>query len=226
MTAEHTTRAETHYGYELAPGRKRAASALRRRNRAIRFMTWACAALGAGLVVTFAIFAGLFESDTPVVKAVAPQEAKQTLNVGELQFTGFDKKNQAYAIAADTAEQDKDQPNIIHLHQVRAEIKVRGSGDVIFVKANIGKYDTDAETLELADNIKLLSTNGYTAELQSAQVWLDEGRVHSAHPVVVRMSNGTIWSNAVDLWDRGKRIVFKNRVRVLFQERGGKADAG
>lgn len=226
MTADHTTPAGTHYGYELAPGRKRAAGMLRRRNRAIRFMAWACATLCAGLVVTFFIYAGVFESDTPVVQATVPQDATQSLNVGDLQFTGFDKKNQAYAIAADAAEQDKDQPNLIHLKQVRAEIKVRGSGDVIFVKANRGKYDTDAETLELNDNIRLLTTNGYTADLQSALVWLDEGRVHSAHPVVVRMSNGTIWSNAVDLWDRGKRIVFKNRVRVLFQERGGKADSG
>lgn len=226
MTAESTPRTDAHYGYELAPGRQRAAGALRRRNLAIRFMVWACAGVGVGLMITFITYAGFFESDAPVVKALAPQDAKQSLNVGDLQFTGFDKKNQAYAIAAQSAEQDKDQPNVIHLQQVRAEIKVRKSGDVIIVKANSGTYDTDAETLELNDDIKLVTSNGYTADLQSAKVWLDDGRVHSAQPVVVRMANGTIWSNAVDLWDRGKRIVFKNRVRVLFQERGGKADSG
>lgn len=226
MTAEQSTRADVHYDYEPAPGRRRPADALRRRNRAIRFMVWACGGGGIALVVTFAVFAGLFESEAPRDTAAVPKAAKKSLNVGELQFTGFDKKNQAYAIAAKSAEQDQDQPNIIYLSQVRAELKMRKSGDVVFVKADRGTYDTDAETMMLNDNIKLLTTNGYTANLQSAKVWLDDGRVQSTQPVVVRMSNGTIWANGVDLWDRGKRIVFKKRVRVLFQERGGKADSG
>ena len=72
----------------------------------------------------------------------------------------------------------------------------------------------------------MLTTNGYTASLKSAKIWLKDGRVISSDPVVVNMSNGTIWSNGVEMWDNGERIRFTNRIRVLFQGRGTKTDAG
>ncbi len=226
MSADQATRSDGHYEYDFASDRRRAATAsVRWRKKVLLAMVWGCAAFVIALALTFLIYSGLFEGD--VEKApVNEREIADTVNVGDLKFTGFDKKNQAYSIIADSAEQDEERPNIIYLNQVRAEMKLRRSGDVIFVTADRGTYDTEAETVRLENNVKLKSTSGYTADLRIADIGLKEGRVQSDEPVVVSMSRGTIWSNGLEMWDKGKRILFKNRIRVLFQVKDEKADSG
>lgn len=217
MSADQATGADGHYEYDFATDRRRAASAsLHWRKRFLMVMVWACAAFVVGLIVTFLIYSGVFEQapEKPVADA---KEVSETATVGDLKFTGFDRKNQAYSITADAAEQDDEQPNIIYLDQVRAEMKLRKSGDLIEVTADRGIYDTEAETVRLETNIKLNSTSGYTAELSTADIGLKEGSVRSDDPVVVSTERGTIWANALEMWDKGKRVVFKKRIRVLFQ---------
>ncbi len=225
MSAEHTTRADRYYDNDYSMQRRRAAaSSLGRRSRVLWVLIWGCAVIVVVLVITFMFYAGLFESGGGT-KVLKRGEISESVNAGDLKFTGFDKKNQAYTITANSADQDDTHPNIIHLNQVKAEMKLSGSGDVINVTADRGTYDTETETVRLDDNIKLTSTGGFTAELSTAEVLLKKGRVHSEKPVVVHMSKGTIWSNAVDLWERGKRIVFKDRVRVVFEVKAEDADA-
>jgi len=214
--------------FETAPQRNtRAAASIARRNRMVSAMAWGCVAVLTLSLGTFAIYAGLFEGDAPnPATEISGEDLKDTLNVGDLQFTGYDKKNQAYAVSATSAQQDKDKPNVIYLDQVRAELKIRRSGDIVFVRSDRGTYDTETEVMLLEDNIKMQSTNGYSANLKSAKVWLNEGRVYSDEAVVVNTASGTIRSNGVEMWDSGKRIRFTKRVKAVFQGRGSKADAG
>ncbi|MGI9412467.1 MAG: LPS export ABC transporter periplasmic protein LptC [Hyphomicrobiales bacterium] len=209
------------------PPHFRVSAALTRRKRFVSLMSWTCGVVMVFSVATFLVYAGLFEDEPPDPETqISSDNLNDTLNVGELQFTGFDKKNQSYNVSATSAQQDKDKPNVIYLDKVRAEIKIRRSGDIVIVTSDRGTYDTETEVMVLKDDIKMLTTNGYTANLKSAKVWLDDGRVESSEPVVVNMSDGTIWSNGIEMWDDGKRIRFTNRVRVLFQGRGTKTDAG
>ena len=224
MSADQATGADRHYDYDIATDRRRAAAAsLHWRSRIITAVVWTCAAVAAALLITFLVYSGVFESgpENPVVE---PGEISESATVGDLKFTGFDRKNQAYAITADGAEQDEEQPNVIYLDKVRAEMKLRRSGDVIFVTADRGTYDTEAETVLLETNVKLKSTSGYTAELNTADIALKDGRVRSDDPVVVSTSRGTIWANALEMWDKGKRVLFKNRIRVLFEPKDKQAE--
>lgn len=227
MSAEQTTGADGSYRYDFAPEQRRTAPAsFQLRRNILKFLVWTCTAVLAVLIAVFLFYAGVFESevpDKPVEKADVSGEA---VNVGDLKFTGFDKKNQAYTISAASAEQDETEPNIVHLTRVEAELKVAKSGDVIFVHADTGRYDTDAETVLLSDNVRLKSTSGFSAKLEVADVHLKAGRVRSDRPVAVTMPNGTIEANGVDIFERGKRIVFKNRIRLEYQLDDGKADSG
>lgn len=226
MSADQATGADEHYGYDLASNRRRTVSAaLRWRARVIWFMVWGCAAVVLVLVITFLTFSGIFEtSESDVVDL--QDVATESVNVGDLKFTGFDRKNQAYAITADAATQDEDRPNIVYLDNVRAEMRFRGSGDTVFVTAERGIYDTEAESVRLETNIRMTSTSHYTAELASAEVFLKEGRVRSDEPVVVTTSSGKLWSNGLDMWDKGKRILFRNRVRVRYDVKDRPAGDG
>lgn len=227
-TATSDSETKRELRFESAPQRTtRAAASIARRNRFVSMMAWACTAVLVVSLGTFFIYAGLFEGEAPNPETqISSENLNDTLNVGDLRFTGTDKKNQSYQVSASSAQQDKEKPNVIYLDQVRAELKLRRSGDIVFVRSDRGTYDTETEVMVLEDNIKMQSTNGYTANLKSAKVWLNEGRVHSDDPVVVNTANGTIRSNGVEMWDNGKRIRFNNRVRAVFQGRGTKTDAG
>ena len=225
MSAEHDIRADGYYDGDFALRRRRAASGLQRRSRVLWVLIWACSAVVLALVVMFMFYAGLFERTEGALTA-KPGELSEAANVGELKFTGYDKKNQAYAITSDAAEQDEERPNIVHLKKVNAEMKLSGSGDVVFVTADKGTLDTEADTVRLDDNVRLKSTSGFTAELRTALVQLKKGEVNSGEPVVVHTPDGTIWANGLDLWERGKRIVFKDRVRVIFEVDDDTENAG
>lgn len=227
MSADQTTGADGNYRYDFAPEQRRVAPAsFQWRRHVLKFLIWTCSAVLAVLIVVFLFYAGIFESSAPDQPAEKVEVSGEAVNVGDLKFTGFDKKNQAYTISAATAEQDENEPNIVHLTRVEAELKVAKSGDVIFVQSDTGRYDTDAETVRLSDNINLKSTSGFSAKLSEAEVHLKAGRVHSDQPVAVTMPNGTIEANGVDIFERGKRIVFKNRIRLEYQLGDGKADSG
>jgi len=190
-------------------------------------MFWIMGAVLIGLIVTFMAYAGLFDFDEPAPPEItSPIENSDTLTMGDAQFTGFDKRNQAYALAASEAQQDAENPNVIYLTQVRGEIKVRGSGEVVIVRADRGVYDTETEVLQLASNIKVVTTGGITARLSTATVTLIDGLVVSDEPVTVFSKDGTVWANGLRMWDNAERILFTNRVRMLIDNGDGKADAG
>ncbi len=216
------------HSFDFTPhANDRLARSLRWRNRWITIMAWVAGATLVGLVTTFLAYAGLFSASVPEVPEIADAEiVSDTLTMGDAHFTGFDKRNQAYAISAAAAEQDRDNPNVIYLETVRAELKLRRSGDVVLVSADSGIYDTDTEVLVLSSNIKVLTTHDLTAQLSTATVTLNDGYVTSDDPVTVISKDGTIVANGVRMWNNAQRILFTNRVRVIFEGDDGKADAG
>jgi lipopolysaccharide export system protein LptC len=216
------------HGFDFSPqSHERAARAIRRRNRWLGVMLWLAGGGLVSLIGTFLFYAGVFDFSVPAPPVIAEaEEVADTLTMGDLHFTGFDKHNQAYAISADSAQQDRDQPNIIYLENVRAELKVRGSGDIVFVRADSGVYDSEADQLYVSSNIKVMTTNGFTARLETATVTLGEGHVSSDDPVVVSTEQGTVWSNGLRLWDNARRIQFVNRMRLQYGVSSGRSDAG
>ncbi len=216
-------------GYDFAPrNNAHTARAIRRRNRWLSVMVWVAAGGLIGLVAVFLFYAGVFDLSAPSAPEVGEQDPiADTLTLGDLHFTGYDSQNQAYAISADSAEQDRDDPSIIYLDNVRAELKIEGSGDIIIVRADGGVFNSELDQMELMDNIKVVTTNGYTAWLETASVSLGEGLVISDDPVVVTHEQGTVWAQGIRMWENAQHIEFINRVRVEFGGRTAeKSDAG
>jgi LPS export ABC transporter protein LptC len=225
------SRDERAYHHHFTPqAHGRTARGMRRRRTILGAMVWIA---GGGVVAfgaMFLFYAGMFDfAELAPPQLGAGERHVDTLTMGQLQFTGFDKKNQAYSLAADSAEQDRDRPNIIHLTNVRAELKLAGSGNVVKVRADIGTYDTQSETMSVERNIKVITTQGFTALLETATITLKDGAVTSHDPVVVNTTTGgTLWANGMRLWDNARHIQFTNRVRAEFGTGtgSGRADAG
>ena len=126
-------------------------------------------------------------------------------------LAGFTRDARAYELTADTAAQDMTKPDMVELRNIRAKVEMQDKSK-IELSAATGLYDAKAETLKLDRDILLNSSSGYQGRLSEAQVDIRKGNVSSQHPVEVRMLQGTLNANRLDIVDSGDVIRFHGGV--------------
>ncbi len=87
---------------------------------------------------------------------------------------------------------------------------------VIQMTAAAGIYDTKAETLRLDKDIVLTSSSGYECRLSEAMVDTRKGNVVSEHPVEVKMLQGTLNANRLEVVDSGDLVRFGGGVDMMM----------
>ena len=104
-------------------------------------MVWLFMLAAAGVFGVFLIQASGFDIDTalnpqPAAPVATPKQAseQERFAVQGSEFAGFDDDQQPYNIAAEQANQDKQQPNLVHLRQVTGLLK-RSDGRAMDVTA-------------------------------------------------------------------------------------------
>src|SRR6478609_312144 len=120
-------------------------------------------------------------------------------------LSGFTRDARAYELTADTAAQDMTRPDI------RAKVEMQDKS-TMELNAATGLYDAKAETLRLDRDIVLNSSTGYQGRLSEALVDIRKGNVISEHPVEVRLLQGTLNANRLDIIDSGEVIRFHGGV--------------
>jgi len=136
-------------------------------------------------------------------------------------LSGFRKDGRPYHLRASSGVQDIRQPTIIELNNIEASFQVDET-DQVRVAASLGVFDSGSDFIELRtrggeDRIRVTGTSGYTILLQSASIDFNSGLMSSKDPVFVRLPNGTVAANAVDVRDSGKSITFSGGVRTVLQ---------
>jgi hypothetical protein len=84
-----------------------------------------------------------------------------------------------------------------------------------------GVYDSDANVLELTDDIEVTLSSGYVARLNTARVDFQEGRVDTENPVLVFMNAGIITGNAMTMLEKGRRVRFTDGATMTINGRAG-----
>jgi lipopolysaccharide export system protein LptC len=129
--------------------------------------------------------------------------------------SGFNGSNQSYELSADRAVQNLKNPEVVTLEGIDARLGVE-TGDTAKLDAGKGIYDSKAETLSLRDKITVKTSTGYEAEFNRADVDLKKGTLQASEPVELRSADGTIRGNQVEIVEGGKRIIFKNGVKMTL----------
>jgi lipopolysaccharide export system protein LptC len=88
------------------------------------------------------------------------------------------------------------------------------------LSAVTGIYDTKGETLKLDRDILLSSSTGYEGRLSEAQVDIRKGSVLSEHPVEVKMLQGTLNANRLEIVDSGELVRFDGGVHLVVMLNG------
>jgi lipopolysaccharide export system protein LptC len=131
-------------------------------------------------------------------------------------LTGYHKDAQPYEVTATSATQDVRKPHIVELKEMQARMTVDEHGQTAHLEAAAGVFDTQKEQLNLQQDVRVTTTSGHEARLKSAAIDFKAGTVMSREPVTVKLTNGVIEADALEITDRGKIIAFSGRVRAVL----------
>jgi lipopolysaccharide export system protein LptC len=142
-------------------------------------------------------------------------------------LTGFTLDSRAYEFSAEAAAQDITKPNLVELDKLHAKMEMQDKSTVEMT-ATSGIYDVKAEILKLNDNIHLTSSTGYEGRLSEATIDVRKGTVVSDAPVSVKMLQGFLNAQRLDIGENGSVLRFSGVTMTLDpskQAPGKPADA-
>ena len=129
-------------------------------------------------------------------------------------LTGYTNDGRPYEFTANAAAQDIRKPDLVELDQLHATMGMADKSTVEMT-APAGVYDMKGSTLTLNDNIVLVSSTGYAARLTEAVVDMQSGNVVSNKPVKVKLLNGTLNGQRMNITEKGDTIRFEGVTMVL-----------
>jgi len=134
-------------------------------------------------------------------------------------IAGFTSDSRPYELTAHAAAQDVTHPDTIELQGIRGKTEMPDK-NVFELTADGGVYDSKAEMLTLRQNIIFKSSGGFEVYLSEAAVDVHRSNVVSEKPVVVKMQQGTINANRMEVVDSGAEIRFGGGVTMLMTSGG------
>jgi lipopolysaccharide export system protein LptC len=168
-------------------------------------------------VVLIVIAAGLAAWFNPLRLIKLPNVAG-TLGISGTRITmqlprlsGFTRDSRAYEMTAQTADQDLTRPDAVELKGIAARLQMQDRSTVE-MSAAAGLYNTKADTVLLSNDIHLKSSSGYEVRLTEALVDMHSGHVTSQQPVEVKLLNGVLNANGIEVVDSGNLIRFDGGV--------------
>ncbi len=126
-------------------------------------------------------------------------------------LSGFTPDQRPYELWAKTATQDLTDPDHVELKTLRAKVLMEDQSTVV-MDARTGIFNSKDQLLDLRKDIHLQTSTGYKARLSQAFVDMAKGTVTSDEHVDVTLTNGTLSSDRLRIFDGGELIRFEGNV--------------
>jgi lipopolysaccharide export system protein LptC len=126
-------------------------------------------------------------------------------------LAGFTPDKRPYEMQATTATQDVTDPDRVELHTLRAKVRMEDNSTVT-LNSRTGMFNTKTQVLDLHKDILMQSSTGYEARLTHAMVDMGRGTVTSDQPVDVKLLNGTLTADTMQVTEKGDVVRFENNV--------------
>ena len=120
----------------------------------------------------------------------------------------------AFGVINPVAGLDSDVLPVLKLH-LSAEVELK-DGQHVTIKSLNGVYDTKGDVLKLNDHITLNSTSGYEGRLSEATINVTSGNIVSETPVALKLPNGLLNANRLEITENGALILFSGGVEVTL----------
>lgn len=202
---------------------KRARPTIRRRRRGPAIMVWLFMFAAAGVFAVFLIQASGFNIETvtspePTAPVATEKQASENerFAVQGSEVAGFDDDQQPYKIAALEANQDKQQPNLVHMRQVSGLLR-RTDGRAMDITAKNGLFNSKDKSLRLSGDVSIKLADSFTATMDTADIDVKRKSLTSQAEIIVVMEGGVIRSTGIDVTNNGEHVTFKAQVRAIFE---------
>jgi lipopolysaccharide export system protein LptC len=130
-------------------------------------------------------------------------------------LAGFTKEKREYEVSAAAASQDTRNPNVVEMKEISGRMGMQDNSTVT-LNAVEGVYDIKGDLLTLSQEIVIVSTAGYQGRLTEAKVEIKKGRIVSEKPVQLKMPQGTLDANRMEVVDSGALIRFDGGVVMML----------
>jgi lipopolysaccharide export system protein LptC len=130
-------------------------------------------------------------------------------------LAGFTRDEREYEVTAASASQDTKNPTVVEMKEISGRIDMQDKSRVTLTAVE-GIYDTKADLLRLQQEILITSTAGYQGRLSEAEVEVKKGRIVSEKPVQMKMPQGTLDANRMEVTDTGAVIRFEGGVVMVL----------
>jgi lipopolysaccharide export system protein LptC len=165
-----------------------------------------------------------FLTDLPIdLSKLVVSGTKITMEAPRL--AGYTRDQRAYELSARAAAQDITKPDLIELREIRAKLDMQDKSVMEMTAAN-GTYDAKSEMLTLGKNIVLSSSTGYEGRLSEAVIDIRKGNIVSEKPVEVKMLQGTLNANRLEVIDAGDVVRFEGGVVMIMTLKPSEEKAG
>lgn len=171
-------------------------------------------------VVALVVIATYFVSSSMSVSVGDMEASISGIEVtdGALRMTnptlkGVDKENGDYVISAAYADQKVANPNLIDLHEIKAEVN-SGEDGWSRMSALRGTFDNEKERLVMQEKIRVQTSSGITGQLTLAEIDMAKQVLHSPEPVVFQMDRSTVHSETLTFHSAEKVLEFAGDVKV------------
>jgi lipopolysaccharide export system protein LptC len=131
-------------------------------------------------------------------------------------LTGFTKDGRPYTVTARTATKDLANPDLLELGHIHTTIAMQDGRNVELTAAD-GLYNGKADTLRLFNGV-VVSSPEYQISLREALANIKAGSVVSEQPVEVKMLQGTVKANRLEVTESGAIIRFSGGVTLVIED--------
>jgi lipopolysaccharide export system protein LptC len=127
-------------------------------------------------------------------------------------MAGFTPDRRPYEVNARTAMQDVTNPNFVELDTLRGKMEMEDKS-IVLMNAKRGYFKNREQLLDLHEDV-LLKSATYEARLLEATVDMGKGSIVSDKPVNVRMTDGTLDAQKLEITGKGELMVFYGGVTM------------
>jgi lipopolysaccharide export system protein LptC len=202
-------------------GRKDGERVFRTAARHSRFVRFLRLAIPAGIAAIVAILlVATFFNPFRLIPAFPIDPGKISLSgtkiIMELpRVKGFTTDARPYELTARAAAQDLTKPDILEMKDISAQVELK-DGQHVTIKSINGVYDTKGELLKLNDHIIVNSSSGYEGHLSEATINVTSGNIVSESPVEMKLPNGVLNANRLEVIENGALILFGGGVQMTI----------
>jgi lipopolysaccharide export system protein LptC len=163
----------------------------------------------------------LLESVRAGFPAIDLREARE-LRMVNPRYAGLDRYNRPYAVTAAVGRQVPDRNDVMALERPRGVMVVHG-GASVEVTAATGIYQSQAQLLDLFEDVNLIHQDGTRFVTRRAHLNVSENTAEGHEPVEGHGPSGDITGEGFLILSKGETIIFTGQSSLVL--RGAKSDA-